>query len=210
MKLSSSTLALCVGFIAGAPLMMAQGPQANVYIGLGTAMDSSNGESLNPLGTGFATTPEMTGLFATVGGGFMLTNHFGAGAEINWRAGSGDYAGLNYRPIFYDFNGIWQPLKTKRFVPEIQAGVGGVAVHFNANAQSCIDPLVGCQTVNVGSESSNHFQTHFAVAARIYATPHIFFRPAVDVHWVNDFFQFGSNWVPEYTMGLGYSFGGEK
>jgi hypothetical protein len=26
---------------------------------------------------------------------------------------------------------------------------------------------------------------------------------------VNDFFQFGSNWVPEYTMGLGYSFGGE-
>ena len=52
-------------------------------------------------------------------------------------------------------------------------------------------------------------RVHFAVAARIYATPHIFFRPAVDVHWVNNFFQFGSNWVPEYTMGLGYSFGGE-
>ena len=63
----------------------------------------------------------------------MLTPHFGAGAEINWRAGQGDYAGVNYRPIFYDFNGIWQPIKTKRFVPEIQAGIGGVAVHFNAN-----------------------------------------------------------------------------
>ena len=47
-------------------------------------------------------------------------------------------------------------------------------------------------------------------AARLYATPHIFLRPAVDVHWVNNFFQFGSNWVPEYTMGVGYSFGGEK
>jgi len=208
MKLSSSTLALCVGFIAGAPLMMAQGPQANVYIGLGTAMDSSNGESLNPLGTGFATTPEMTGLFATVGGGFMLTNHFGAGAEINWRAGSGDYAGLNYRPVFYDFNAIWQPIKTKRFVPEVQAGIGGVHVGFTANQTECSE-IVGCSTVSLGSESSSHFQVHMALAARLYLTPHIFLRPAVDAHWVNNFFQFGSNWVPEYTMGLGYSFGGQ-
>ena len=127
----------------------------------------------------------------------MLTDHFGAGAEINWRAGRGNYSGVDYRPIFYDFNGISQLLKTKRFVPEVQAGLGGVAVHFNASTQSCIDPLVGCQNINLGSESSSHFQTHFAVAARIYATPHIFFRPAVDLHWVNDFFQFGSNWVPE-------------
>jgi hypothetical protein len=26
---------------------------------------------------------------------------------------------------------------------------------------------------------------------------------------VNNFFQFGSNRVPEYTFGVGYSFGGE-
>jgi hypothetical protein len=210
-RITHIALAMCVGLLSAGPLAMAQSPQANVYVGLGTVTDASNGQALDLFGTGTPiNTPRLTGLYATVGGGFMFTDHFGAGAEINWRAGQGDYAGVNYRPIFYDFNGIWQPLKTKRFVPEIQAGVGGVAVHFNANAQSCIDPLVGCQTVNVGSESSNHFQTHFAVAARIYATPRIFFRPAVDVHWVNDFFQFGSNWVPEYTMGLGYSFGGEK
>ena len=99
-------------------------------------------------------------------------------------------------------------MKAKRFVPEIQAGIGGVAVHFTENVPEC-DQFAGCQTINLGSESSNHFQTHFGVAARLYATPHIFFRPAVDVHWVNDFFQFGSNWVPEYTMSFGYSFGGE-
>ncbi len=188
---------------------MAQSPQVNLYVGLGTATDGSNGQTINTFGTGdFLATPKMTGLFATVGGGLMLTPHWGAGAEINWRAGSGDYAGLNYRPIFYDFNGIWQPLKTKRFVPEIQGGIGGVAVNFNENASAC-NQFSGCQTINLGSESSDHFQVHFAVAARLYATPHIFFRPAVDVHWVNNFFQFGSNWVPEYTLGLGYSFGGE-
>lgn len=200
---------MCFGLLIASPLVRAQSPQVNLYVGLGTATDGSNGQTINTFGTGdYLATPKLTGLFATVGGGFMLTPHFGAGAEINWRAGSGDYAGLNYRPIFYDFNGIWQPLKTKRFVPEIQAGLGGVAVRYTENTSEC-DQFAGCQTVNLGSESSDHFQVHFSVAARLYATPHIFFRPAVDVHWVNNFFQFGSNWVPEYTMGLGYSFGGE-
>jgi hypothetical protein len=138
----------------------------------------------------------------------MITPQFGAGAEINWRTSQGDYAGVNYRPIFYDFNGIWQPARSRHFVPEFQAGIGGVAVHFNANTQNC-DALVGCSTVSLGSESSSHFQVHMSAAVRIYATPHIFFRPAVDAHWVNNFFQFGSNWVPEYSMGVGYSFGGE-
>jgi hypothetical protein len=208
-RLSSTALTVCVGLIASAPFVMGQTPQANLYVGLGTATDSSNGQTIDTFGTGdYLATPKLTGLFATVGGGFMVTPHYGVGAEINWRAGQGNYSGLNYRPIFYDFNGIWQPIKTKRFVPEIQAGLGGVALHFTENVAQC-DAFAGCQTVNLGSESSDHFQVHFGVAARLYATPHIFFRPAVDVHWVNDFFQFGSNWVPEYTMGVGYSFGGE-
>jgi len=184
--------------------------QGNVYIGLGTAMDSSNGQAIDTFGTGnYFNTPRLTGLFMDVGGEFLLTDHFGAGAEINWRAGQGNYAGLNYRPIFYDFNGIWQPVKSKHFVPEIQVGLGGVAVNFNENQTLC-NQFAGCQTINLGSESSDHFQVHMGIAARIYATPHIFFRPAVDAHWVNNFFQFGSNWVPEYSMSIGYSLGGEQ
>lgn len=206
-RLRYSVLTIYLGLLASAPLVMAQ--QANVYFGLGTVTDSSNSQAIDTFGTGnFLNTPKLTGLFDTVGGGFMVTPHYGVGAEINWRAGQGNYAGLNFRPIFYDFNGIWQPVKTKRFVPEIQGGVGAVAVHFSENATEC-DQFAGCSTVNLGSESSDHFQVHFGVAARLYATPHIFFRPAVDVHWVNNFFQFGSNWVPEYTLGVGYSFGGE-
>lgn len=189
--------------------MMAQTPQANVYFGVGTATDSSNSQSIDVFGIGnFQNTPKMTGAFLDAGGSLMITPHFGAGANLSWRASQGYYAGVNYRPFFYDFNGIWQPVKTKRFVPEVQAGIGGVRVGFSANQTAC-DQLIGCQTFNAGSENSSHFQAHFGVAARFYATPHIFFRPAVDAHWVNNFFQFGSNWVPEYTMSVGYSFGGE-
>ena len=139
MKLSNITLALCAGFLAGAPLMMAQ--QASVYFGLGTAQDSSNGQSINPLGTGYYGTPKLTGLFAEVGGGFMFTNHFGAGVDIDWRAGSGDYAGLNYRPVFYDFNGIWQPVKPNGLFPKYRL-VWAESFGFSANQTLC-DQLTG-------------------------------------------------------------------
>lgn len=208
MKITNSALALCLGILAGAPLMMAQAPQANVYFGVGTATDSSNGQTINPLGFGYYNTPSMTGAFLDAGGSLMITPHWGAGADFSWRASQGGYAGLNYRPFFYDFNGIWQPVKTKRFVPEVWGGLGGVRVGFTLNQSAC-DQLVGCQTFNAGYETSSHFQVDFGVGARLYATPHLFFRPAVQAHWVNNFFQFGSNWVPEYTMSVGYSFGGE-
>jgi hypothetical protein len=207
MRFTTSAAALFFGLLAGAPLIMAQ--QANVYFGVGTATDSSNGQAIDPLGTGtLYPTPKMTGAFLSAGGGFMFRPHFGVGANFSWRASQGFYSGLDYRPLFYDFNGIWQPVKTRRFVPEIQAGLGGVRVGFSANQQSC-DELIGCSSVSLGSESSEHFQVHVGVAARFYATPHIFIRPAVDAHWVNDFFQFGSNWVPDYSVGIGYSFGGQ-
>jgi hypothetical protein len=208
-KLTNITLAACFGLLATGSMAMAQIPQANVYFGLGTAAADSNGQLIDPLRTGvFSTTPKLNGLFADVGGSLMLTPHFGAGAQLSWRAGEGTYAGLNYRPLFYDFNAIWQPVKTSRFVPELQAGLGGTRIGFSAKSQSC-DQLVGCSTFSLGSESSNHFATHAAAAVRLYATRHVFVRPAVDVHWVNNNFQFGSNWVPQYSIGIGYSFGGE-
>jgi hypothetical protein len=207
-RFTFTAAAICAALVVSS--MPARAQQFNVFAGAGTASDDSSRQAIDAFGNGnFINTPKLGGLFLNVGGEFMFTNHFGAGAEINWRAGQGDYVGLNYWPIFYDFNGIWQPIKAKRFVPELQAGVGGVAVNFNANTTLC-DQFAGCNNFNLGSERSKHFQTHLGVAARIYATPHIFIRPAVDAHYVNNFFQFGSNWVPEYTIGIGYSLGGEQ
>jgi hypothetical protein len=51
---------------------------------------------------------------------------------------------------------------------------------------------------------------NFAAAARIHVTEHVFLRPALDAHYVNNFFQFGSNWVPEYTLSVGYAFGNSE
>jgi hypothetical protein len=85
-------------------------------------------------------------------------------------------------------------------VPELRAGIGGARVRYTpVDGQSCAQVL--------GCPASNHFQEHVAVVTRWYLTDHLFLRPAFDLHHVHNLFEFGSNWVPEYSVGIGYSVG---
>lgn len=210
-KTITNTILVSLIFFTGlAETGRAQTPQVNAYFGLGSATDSSNGQQINTFGTGtLYTTPRITGLFADIGAGLMLTPHYGFGGEYSWRTSEGPYAGLTYRPVLYDFNAIWDPAgSTRKLVPEFQAGLGGAAIRFYSSSTTC-DQFVGCSTSNVALESADHFQLHFSGALRYYVTPHFFLRPAVDAHWVKNLTQFGSNWMPEYTLGAGFSFGGD-
>lgn len=178
------------------------------FYGFGFATDSSNHQPIDTFGNGVLfNTPGITGSFSTVGAEAMFTRHFGVAGELNWRNSQGNYAGLNYRPLIYDVGGVWQPLgRSGRIVPELQGGLGGVNVRYYVNQSAC-DAFVGCSTSSQFLESANHFQVHMSAAVRLYVTPHIFLRPAVDAHWVDNFTQFGSNWVPEYSLGIGYTLG---
>jgi hypothetical protein len=182
----------------------------DVFFGLGTAQVSSNKQPVDTFGTGtLYTPPAMGGLFANTGGGVMITPRFGFGGEVSFRTSQGNYAGLKYRPIFYDFNGIYHPVNAKRLVPEIQAGLGGVNLRFYQNQSGC-DAFEGCVNSNFFVESSSHFQLHLGAGLKYYVKGNFFVRPQVDLRWVNNFFQFGSNWVPEYSIALGYTFGSQR
>ncbi|MGD1073466.1 MAG: hypothetical protein ABSB15_25425 [Bryobacteraceae bacterium] len=201
-------IAAPVLMVLTAGMQFASAQQFNGYYSVGTTVDSSSNTQIDTFGTGSPfTTPRMGGLFSDFGASFMATKQFGAGADISWRDTQGAYAGLNYRPLFYNFDGIYQPVKTKRFAPELRLGLGGVHLGYSLNQTAC-NSFTGCSTATEGVGSSEHFQMHAEVAARFYVTNHIFVRPAVEAHWVNDFFQFGSNWVPQYSIGVGYSIGG--
>jgi hypothetical protein len=131
----------------------------------------------------------------------------GVGGELGFRPTQADYAGLNYRPVFYDFNGIWAPgVGSKRVAPEIQGGVGGANIRFYLSQSAC-NSFTGCSSSNQFIQSSNHFQVHAGAGLRLYVTKNVFVRPQIDYHWVNNFFQFGSNNVPQYSISVGYSFG---
>ncbi|HLH04085.1 MAG TPA: hypothetical protein VKX25_15070 [Bryobacteraceae bacterium] len=200
---------LLLGCIAGVTVTCASAQSdLDVFFGVGTATAPSSNSLIDTFQDGnLFSTPKMAGTFGKVGGDILITPHFGINAETDFRFKQGAYAGLNYRPIFYDFNGVWLPFgdRLKRVVPELEGGLGGASIKFYYSSSYC-DAFAGCSTSNQYIESSNHFQLHMAAGVRFYVTHHIFIRPQIDAHWVNNFYQFGSNWVPEYGASVGWSF----
>lgn len=207
MKLLSTLFLAAFAFSVTAGSAHAQS-DLSVFFGVGTANDSSSGQLIDTFNTGNPfTSPRLGGTFGKAGADIMLTPHLGVGAETDFRFSQGSYAGLTYRPVFYDFNAIWIPtFRFKRVVPELQAGLGGANLKFYY-PQSYCDAFAGCSSSNSFIESSNHLQVHLEAGIRFYVTPHIFVRPQIDAHYVNNFFQFGDNWVPEYGASIGWSFG---
>ncbi len=199
-------LALAAGIRAG--LANAQSG-VDAFFGVGTASAPSSKKLSDTYGDGtLYGAPRLGGTFGKAGADFLFSPHFGINGETDFRFSQGSYAGLTYRPTFYDFNAVWLPFGNhfKRIVPEFQAGLGGANLKFYYPNSYC-DAFAGCSSSNQYIESSNHFQVHFAAGVRVYVTPHLFIRPQIDAHWVNNFYQFGSNWVPEYGAAVGWSFG---
>ncbi len=203
MKMKRSAFALLPLMILCASFAHAQAGLF-VFFAMGTAHDGSIGQNVDVLGTGNPLpAPSMGGVFGTLGGGVMLTDTLGAGAEVSFRFTQGDYAGAGYRPVFYDFNGIWAPkFGTKLMQPEIQAGFGGMSLRFYGGQQYC-SPYTGFCSNYAGS--SNHFQLHMGLGLRIFVKEHIFVRPQIDYHWVHNLNEFASDSVPEYSIAIGYA-----
>ncbi len=177
----------------------------DAYFGMGTLHVGSTNQSVDLLGTGTASqTNAMGGVFGTFGGALMLKPSLGVGGEMSLRFAQGDYtADVGYRPIFYDFNGIWTPsLHSRHIMPEFQGGFGGVNLRFYGGGQSC-DPYYG--TCSDFAGSSNHLQLHASAGLRIYIKQHLFVRPQFDYHWVRDLNEFASNSIRGFSIAIGYS-----
>jgi len=138
----------------------------------------------------------------------MFNDHLGFGVQVDTKFSQAFYEGLNYRPTFFDFNGIYHPIPDKltkgRFVPEFEGGVGLARLSFYT--PSYCDQYAGCQS-GYAIEDSTHFQVHAGVGVKLYVKGGIFVKPQFDARYVVNFFQFGSDFVPEYSVSLGYTFG---
>jgi hypothetical protein len=198
----NTTVVLVFAF---APMRLLHAQEVAAYLGFGGAHDGSTGAQIETFSDGnLYKTPSLGGFFAHVGASVFVTKQLGVGAEISWKTSQGDYAGIPYRPIFYNVDAIFRPAKytTKRLMPELRAGIGGARLHFIPVDDPSCAQVPGCP-------ASNHFQQHVAVATRWYLTNHLFLRPAFDLHHVDNFLEFGSDWVPQYSVGIGYSLGRE-
>lgn len=209
-------------FLAGARQAHAQAVSA--YFGVGSATD---GATTSPATATTAacpthqiydiytsaceTAPTIGGVFGVFGADFMITPHVGVNGEYSFRFAQAPYlsaAGLNARPEFYDFNAVYEPISgDQRIVPVLEGGIGGSRLSLYVSQQSCIVTSI-CTNSSQAVATSNHFQLHGAVGVKFYVKSDMFIKPQIDFHWARNLNQqYGSNFVPQYTVSIGYSFG---
>jgi len=173
------------------------------YLGFGGSHDGSAGIQIDTYGDGnLYKTPGLGGVFGHLGGSAFFTKHLGVGADLAWQASQASYAGIPYRPMLYSFDAIFRlsMVQRLRLVPEFHTGIGGATLRFNPVDDASCAQVPGCP-------SSHKFQEHLAAAPRWYFTGHFFLRPAFDLYHVHNLSEFGSNWAPQYSVGIGYSVG---
>lgn len=201
----------------------------DINVGFGAVQDSASKTGIDnftlatcSLGSSSTcvSTPSLSGFMMGVGGNLMLWKHFGAGAEVSFQPAKQNYVSLpvsgtgltsdeiQSRATFYDFNGIFAPIRQKKYEVELAGGFGGMNLRFYEN-QSASTALTGNQNFNQYFGSSNHFQLHGGVGVQVYLTDHFFVRPQFDVHYVTNLNQYGRSTPIEAKVWIGYSFGGQ-
>lgn len=196
----------------------------DVNVGFGAAQDKSLGavdiNTLNPCTTGSTcgNTPDLKNFMVGFGANLMLWNHFGLGGEVKIQPARQDYLTfqqqavgqvgdvLQSRVTFFDFDGIFQPVSSKKAALQLIGGIGAANVKFYEHLSSSSAVLGNSNQVQYAG-SSNHFQVHGGLGVQIYLTDHVFIRPQFDVHFVNNFSQFGRNLVTSEMVWIGYSLG---
>jgi opacity protein-like surface antigen len=143
----------------------------------------------------------------TIGGDVMFRPKFGFGANVTLQPAKQDYGPMQYRQMFYDFDGVFTPFTSKHASLRLEGGIGGANTSFSYSQSSCVGTAV-CSTSAQSIGSATHFQVHAGVGVQLNLTSHIFIRPQFDYRYVPNFTQqFGSNNVPQGMVFVGYSFG---
>ncbi len=201
--------------LGSVPLLQAQG-SFDVAVGFGSVHDKANrfgidsvtGSSCTSSSTTCEATPSLGGLFMGFEGDGMLNKHIGIGGELSFQPTKGNYGPLQYRQMFYTFNGIYAPINKKRLQLRLEGGIGGAHSGFSYSETSCVGTAV-CSTQTLSEGAASHFQVHVGAGVQFYVKPHIFIRPQLDFREVPGFtnHQFGSDQVIGGTVWVGYNFG---
>jgi hypothetical protein len=182
-----------------------------------------------------AKTGSLSGFMMGFGANLMLWKHFGVGIEATLQPGKPIYASIpsdvnnttsrNYttlypagtvvqapytfqsRTTFYDVNGIYQPVNTKRATLQLIGGIGAANTKMYEN-QTTSGGLVGSSgNSSQYAGSSNHLNLHAGAGVQIYLTDHMYIRPQFDVHYVPNLAQFGTKIVTQGMVWIGYTIG---
>ena len=186
-------LAAVLAVFALANLASAQ--QADAMFGFGTLVSSA---SCDPTTLNCA---EKGGLFTNIGADVIFHKRLGVGFDATWRTSQGDYSGQPYRPILFDFNGVYAPRLSKKAGVDLMGGIGWQTTRFYlpycTNGFTCNNYV-----------STNHFLIDAGAGIRYYVWGHLFVRPEVRFyHIMNNTDVFSSNNTVHVGASIGYTIG---
>lgn len=215
-KFTTATILLLSTLLLGT-LNFAYAQGVSPYFGLGSATNSAGTSAGCPSGQLFdditgncEAGPTMGGLFGVFGVDFMWKSHLGFNGEYAFRFSQANYlpaAGLKFRPGFYDFNVVYEPISGQRIVPVVYGGIGGARIALYETQTVSVTGITNTFSIPAGL-NANHFQVHGGLGVKLYVRPSLFIKPQFDIHYVTHLTdQFGRTWVPEYTVAVGYTFG---
>src|SRR5208282_2747125 len=124
--------------------------------------------------------PETGGLFTNISADVIFHKRIGFNFESSWRTKQGvNDNGQLYRPIIFDFNGVYQPRITKKVGADLMAGIGWQTTRQYGfqYTTSCLD-FGSCYT------SNDHFLVHFGGGIRYYVLGHLFIRPEAHIYHI--------------------------
>ena len=185
---------------------LASAQQGDAMLGFGTVM-SPGAAPCGTSASGAVTCPEKGGLYINLGADVIFHRRMGFAFDAAWRASQGDYGGLGipYKPILFDFNGVYQPKLSKKTGLDLMGGIGWQTTRYYGLVNS-----FSCYQLGQCYQSSNHFLVDLGAGIRYYAYGHVFIRPEVRYYKIfNNSVDFTSGNVIRVGASIGYTIGPE-
>lgn len=173
-------------------------------LGFGTILSSGS----TSCGASSCVIPEKGGLYPSISADVIFHKRIGFNFEVAWKGGRGNYAGLGipFRPILFDFNGVYQPRLSKKVGADLMGGIGWQSTRFYG-----YQPTSNCVYFGACYTSSNHFLVDVGGGIRYYVHGNFFVRPEAHFyHIVNNRADFTSNNVVRVGASIGYTLGGPE
>jgi Outer membrane protein beta-barrel domain len=185
---------------------LASAQQGDAMLGFGTIV-SPSAPSCGSSTSGVFTCPEDGGLYINLGADVIFHRRVGFGFDAAWKATQGAYGGTGgqpFRPILFDFNGVYQPRLSKKVGADLMAGIGWQTTRFYL-------PFCTGTFSCTNYTSSNHFLIDLGAGVRYYVWGNAFVRPEVRYYRVfNNTGDFSSDNIIRVGASIGYTIGGPQ
>lgn len=158
----------------------ASAQQGDVMFGGGTLLSSAPTAAQQVSGN----IAERGGTYLNIAGDVVgFKRRLGFMIETSWRASQGAYipGQINYRPIWTDFNAMFQPKLGKKLGLDLFGGVGVASTRFYYPYTTSCSYFSGC----INYTSNHNFMEDAGAGIRYYVWRHVFVRPEIHYYHID-------------------------